>query len=121
MQKRYRAQRERLLDAIFKHPNKNILERLDKSFQKILSTYLKEGSEEDAVRFVEKRVAASDIVPDSDSLSKWKLKLSELYLKVGRKADSDRLFDRVVASYKLLGKSTDRLEKQRKNRTMQAK
>lgn len=118
--RKYPEQRERLLEVIMKHPNKRVLEKLDRSFEKILAAYYKEKNEAAALQFVEQRVAASELIPDSDPLSKWKLKLSELYLKSGKKVESQKLFDRVLASYRLIGRSTEDLEEDRREILKQA-
>lgn len=117
---KYPKQRERLIEVIMKHPNKRILERLDGSFKKILDSFRREENSAAALKFVEQRVAASELVPDSDPLSEWKLVLSELYLKSGKKVESQKLFDRILASYRLIGRSTEDLEEARREILKQA-
>jgi tetratricopeptide (TPR) repeat protein len=104
---------ENVLNSLLTIGGDHVVEELDPTVEDFLQKYLTSGNQAKAQALLEKRVRASATCYEDNSASMWRIKLSDYYLTIGRKADSDRLFQSVLSTTALQGISTESMRQRR--------
>jgi tetratricopeptide (TPR) repeat protein len=84
------------VDSLLAMGNGEVLVEIDPILDKLIVQLESSGNSNDVLSLVGKRVAASAKVETDGGADDWKMRLSDLYLKAGRTADSERVFDELV-------------------------
>lgn len=103
---------DRLVDYVEANAGSNLPD-YDEFLQLCLDKYTNSGKLDRVQSLLERRVAFSHDLVDDPDVSDFREKLSNLYLSLGRTADSQNLFKNVVATKALQGASTHAVRERR--------
>jgi tetratricopeptide (TPR) repeat protein len=107
------ADEQVIIIALLDKGGNSVVKALDPTLQSIVDGYIRSGDLTRAEALVKRRLQASATCTEDFTCNDWRLRLSDIYLSTGRKAESDKLFQQVSASLALQGISTETILQRR--------
>jgi tetratricopeptide (TPR) repeat protein len=104
---------EKVITAMLADGGNDVMKAFDPKIDDLVSGYISSGSLARAENLLKKRVeASSTCTADADSKD-WRIKLSDLYLAMGRIDESNKLYQQVLASEALMAQPTESIRSHR--------
>jgi hypothetical protein len=104
---------EKMITVLLAHGGDSIVEQLDPQVEDLVSGYIGSGALPKAEALLVKRVNASGTCVEDAAANDWRLKLSDVYLALGREPESNKLFDQVKSITALQGGSVEQILEKR--------
>ncbi|MBS2008043.1 MAG: hypothetical protein JST01_13435 [Cyanobacteria bacterium SZAS TMP-1] len=105
--------REKIITTLLALGGNCVVKVFDPSIEELVSGYITSGSLAKAENLLRRRVEASSTCTADANSNEWRIKLSDLYLAMGRTDESNKLYQKVLAVEALAGHSTETIRKNR--------
>jgi len=109
----HQGEMDAIISTLLADGGDDVVSAFDPKLSELVNGYFASFSFVRAEDLIQKRIKASAKCTSDTAASDWRLKLSDLYLATGRLDESNKLFDQVMASVALQGRSTDYLKEKR--------
>lgn len=105
---------EKIMRMFYEHPDGNSLNTIDRLLEPMVSGQIHSGNLDKAEKLLSYRVSQSKRFSEDHDAAKWCMKLSQVYLALGKKSESEKLYQQAKISTALMRGDVTKLKEERK-------